>query len=129
MKFLVQTFSIVVILLFLFTINFKSFITISYFVNQAEIIEIFCINKEKPELKCNGKCHLELQLTEVESITENYPFTLSNVEYSLEISFSLLEDNIIFQPKNNELLEPNYSNHTSSTIDGYNSTLSPPPKG
>lgn len=27
--------------------------------NQAEITELFCINKEKPRLKCNGKCHLK----------------------------------------------------------------------
>ena len=29
-----------------------------YKLNTAYIIEMFCINKEKKALKCNGKCHL-----------------------------------------------------------------------
>lgn len=33
-----------------------------YLANQEEIIALFCVNKEKPELKCNGKCHLSDQL-------------------------------------------------------------------
>lgn len=33
--------------------------TVTYYVcNIDEIIEKYCINKETPELKCNGKCHL-----------------------------------------------------------------------
>lgn len=30
--------------------------------NQTEIIMEFCVNKNKPELQCNGKCHLAKQL-------------------------------------------------------------------
>lgn len=33
-----------------------------YELNIDYIIETYCINKEKPELKCNGKCHLATQL-------------------------------------------------------------------
>jgi hypothetical protein len=32
---------------------------LSYVVNKGYIVEFLCINKEKPELKCNGKCHLK----------------------------------------------------------------------
>lgn len=36
---------------------------IGYFeLNIDYIIETYCINKEKPELKCNGQCHLADQL-------------------------------------------------------------------
>ncbi|WP_346883479.1 hypothetical protein [uncultured Algibacter sp.] len=36
---------------------------VAYFeLNIDYIIETYCINKEKPELKCNGKCHLATQL-------------------------------------------------------------------
>jgi hypothetical protein len=32
---------------------------IAYFeCNIDYIVEKYCVNKEKPELKCNGKCHL-----------------------------------------------------------------------
>jgi len=30
--------------------------------NQNEIIEEFCENKAKPELNCNGNCHLSKEL-------------------------------------------------------------------
>ena len=129
MRLLTQISSIIVALLFVFTINFKSFVTASYFINQAEIIELFCINKEKPQLNCEGKCHLATQLTEVESDKENTPFAPNSVESNLEISFSLLEDNITLKVKNNHTLIQNHLNYTPSTNDGYNSVLSPPPKG
>lgn len=28
-----------------------------------EIVEKYCVNKEKPQLQCNGKCHLAKQLS------------------------------------------------------------------
>lgn len=36
-----------------------------YQLNIDYIIETYCINKEKPELQCNGKCHLAQQLRAV----------------------------------------------------------------
>ena len=31
---------------------------VEYILNQDYIAEFLCINKDKPELQCNGKCHL-----------------------------------------------------------------------
>lgn len=129
MRFPIQISSIIVALLFVFTINFKSFVTLSYFVNQAEIIELFCINKEKPELKCDGKCHLAVQLNEVESDTKETPFPPNSIESNLEIIFPLLENDITIQPTSNKLFNQSHFNYTSSTSDGYYSILSPPPRG
>lgn len=37
---------------------------VAYFeLNIDYLIETYCVNKEKPELQCNGKCHLATQLT------------------------------------------------------------------
>ncbi|WP_262732699.1 hypothetical protein [Gaetbulibacter sp. NE] len=33
-----------------------------YELNIDYIIETYCINKDKPELQCNGKCHLATQI-------------------------------------------------------------------
>jgi len=129
MKFLTQISSIIVALLFVYTINFKSFVTVSYFVNQAEIIELFCINKEKPQLQCDGKCHLATQLAEVETDTEESPFSPSNTTYNLEINLSLTETEIDIQPKIKNLTKHTYHMFTSSISDGYHSIQSPPPKG
>lgn len=30
-----------------------------YLLNQDFITENFCVNKDKPEMSCNGKCHLK----------------------------------------------------------------------
>ncbi|MFC5048612.1 hypothetical protein ACFSTE_09010 [Aquimarina hainanensis] len=33
-----------------------------YQLNIDEIIEKYCVNKERPMLRCNGKCHLSKQM-------------------------------------------------------------------
>ena len=35
---------------------------VDYVVNYDYISEVLCINKDKPELQCNGKCHLKTEL-------------------------------------------------------------------
>ena len=35
-----------------------------YYLNREYIAEFLCINKQKPELKCNGKCYLKKQLSQ-----------------------------------------------------------------
>ncbi|EDP95466.1 hypothetical protein KAOT1_11101 [Kordia algicida OT-1] len=40
---------------------------VAYFqLNIDYIIETYCINKDKPQLECNGKCHLATQLAEID---------------------------------------------------------------
>jgi hypothetical protein len=36
-----------------------------YIVNYEYITKVLCINKAKPKLKCNGKCHLMKELAKV----------------------------------------------------------------
>jgi hypothetical protein len=49
---------------------------VAYFeLNIDYIIETYCVNKEKPQLQCNGKCHLAKQLTLVAADTEDYNTT------------------------------------------------------
>lgn len=42
-----------------------------YQLNIDYIIDTYCINKEKPELQCNGKCHLAKQLQVVSTSTND----------------------------------------------------------
>ena len=44
---------------------------LEYMVRKDWIIEKFCINKEKPEIHCNGKCHLEKQLNKEADESDN----------------------------------------------------------
>ncbi len=41
-----------------------------YYLDQSDFIQQFCVNKDKPELKCNGKCHLK-KVTKENNSTEN----------------------------------------------------------
>jgi len=66
--------------------------------NIDYIIETYCVNKEKPELQCNGKCHLAKQLQVVQQETQNDEKSAINVVfeafYPLYIQSSNLESDI-----------------------------------
>ena len=57
-------------LLLMFAILLQTFgkviIYANYAINKDYITNVFCINKEKPKMQCNGKCHLKKQLTKQE---------------------------------------------------------------
>jgi hypothetical protein len=40
----------------------REVIVVDYQVHKARITQLFCVNKDKPMLHCNGKCHLAKQL-------------------------------------------------------------------
>lgn len=74
---------------------FNAFVWYSYELNKAEIIEQFCINKDKPELKCEGTCHMkDMMLSqdneeEGKSMPELLPETLLYMTESIEIEWDL----------------------------------------
>ena len=49
----------------------QAYICVDFFVNQDEIAEEHCENKDKPILKCNGKCHLAKMLKESEPVEDD----------------------------------------------------------
>ena len=44
----------------------KVFIVLDYQLRKDYIMEFLCINRDKPELQCEGKCHLKKQLKKSE---------------------------------------------------------------
>jgi hypothetical protein len=46
---------------------------VEYAINQDYIAEFLCINQDKPEMQCNGKCHL---YKEVEKQQDETPVSL-----------------------------------------------------
>ena len=52
----------VVIILALFILFKPVFPVIDYAFNYDYISKVLCVNKNKPEMKCNGKCHLMKEL-------------------------------------------------------------------
>lgn len=70
---------------------------VEYFLNKEYIVEFLCINKDKPELKCDGKCHLAKQIkkqqeNEPKSMRvslENYPIGFINI-YNIQSHLILI---------------------------------------
>ena len=58
--------SIALILIFSIPLMLKTELIVSWKLNQKSIIERFCVNKDKPKLHCDGKCHLGKQLSQVD---------------------------------------------------------------
>ena len=51
-----------VVMVFLCQTFNKTIIYANYQINKDAITKIFCINKDKPKMQCNGKCHLKKEL-------------------------------------------------------------------
>ncbi len=41
---------------------------IEYAINYDYISKVLCVNKEKPKLQCNGKCHLTKELAKLQKM-------------------------------------------------------------
>ena len=70
----------------------STFVYLNYQLNKEYISKTLCVNKDKPQMHCNGKCHLKKQLDKEER-TENIPsgtkekneLSIINQYYSLKL--------------------------------------------
>lgn len=51
-----------------------------YELNKAYITKMFCVNKSRPSLKCEGKCFLRKQLNEKDQTEKQYPGKVLDVK-------------------------------------------------
>lgn len=100
---------------------------VNYVTNYDYIVENFCINKDKPELKCNGQCYLMKQLAEQSDEDQTNPFEKSKKTESSEIVY-LEKFNysipIATQEESNFFVVYHYNLSINDAI----SILDPPPK-
>jgi hypothetical protein len=64
--------SLLLLFSFLIMSMSKSLILVHYEINKKEITEKYCINKDKPEMHCCGKCLLKKKLAQQEE-QQKYP--------------------------------------------------------
>ena len=89
---------------------------IEYELNKEYIIKVLCINKDKPENSCNGKCHLNKQLKKASENNQdkndentvpiqnfkNEIFIITNTKINVQllgyrvINYCVYEDNYMF---------------------------------
>jgi hypothetical protein len=48
-------------------------LVLNYQVNKARITQLFCVNKARPRLHCNGKCYLAKQLRKANGDSDKAP--------------------------------------------------------
>ncbi len=93
---------------------------ITYYLNHSYIVKVLCVNKDKPELACNGKCYLMqmIQKKQKEQEEENMPsvdmriYPVGFVKLmKLKINESFIEN-----PKNSFIYNFNYSYNFSETV-------------
>lgn len=48
---------------------------VDYVVNYNYIVNVLCENKDKPEMECNGKCHLGKELAKESANNDKNPFS------------------------------------------------------
>jgi hypothetical protein len=78
----------------------KTVLYIQWKINQQEITRIYCINKNKPEMQCNGKCHLAQKMRKIEADYQQskLPFAPKNAK---SVDFTLFIQDIppfVIQP-------------------------------
>ncbi len=103
----------IVILIFLMFLK-PVFPVFEYAVNYDYIANVLCVNKAKPEMKCNGKCHLMKELAKASDAET--PISQDKKTPHQEIEVLFLEEMIafhfapIFSFEQEKEINSNYSN-------------------
>jgi hypothetical protein len=73
---------LLIVLSFVLQGTMKTALVIRWKIWQTEITELYCVNKSKPEMQCNGQCHLAKQMRRIESEYEHSkrPFAPKNLK-------------------------------------------------
>ncbi len=103
--------SISLLILFISNNIFKAAIIFNYWQNKANIIANCCINKNKPELNCNGKCFVGSELNKLETEKEKNT-SLHMMLQDFEMMLSNTESNTSVQ----KLVLKNWINKSSNSI-------------
>ena len=85
--------SIVLIFVILLQSFSKLVLLSNYLLNNEFITLNYCVNKSKPKLKCNGKCHLTKQLKEQEkqeSSSKDNSKSVDETQYCSEYNNTVL---------------------------------------
>lgn len=77
---------LILLLLFAFLVFRPAIPLVEYCVRKDYISKVLCINKEKPQLKCNGKCHLVKQLQAETEEKPDSPFPAGPEKEQKQIS-------------------------------------------
>ncbi|MDO7851413.1 hypothetical protein [Hymenobacter convexus] len=61
----------------------QELLVVDYQLNKARITELYCVNKARPQLHCNGKCHLAKQLRKADGAEKKAPAGTLKVKFEV----------------------------------------------
>ncbi len=102
-KVLKQIVYLILVSAFLLQTFIKTIVLTDYQINKEYIAKVLCVNKSKPKMHCNGKCHLKNELNKAEK-KEHSPANPVNEKNEIQL-FS--EPNSTFDLLNTVILTPN----------------------
>ncbi|WP_225035628.1 hypothetical protein [Winogradskyella sp. SM1960] len=117
-----KVFSYIMTFIFLFVVSQQAVVIMHFKLNQQAITIELCINKDKPELKCNGKCYLSKELQDTEPSDSEKIMNTKNLDLAFESNpeFEIETPNLI----NNKVMVGYLEFHHSEP---YLEILVPPP--
>lgn len=95
--------------------------------NLNEIVEKYCVNKDKPEFQCNGKCQLAKQLQETSNENDNSSKSLNVLSDSFLPVFISKNQNYTFTNNSEFTLKKTTFSYANTYFYQYNSVSFKPP--
>tara|TARA_R110002126_G_scaffold181407_1_gene330228 strand:+ start:298 stop:669 length:372 start_codon:yes stop_codon:yes gene_type:complete len=119
----------VVLILVALTMLFKPLWPIAdYVANYDYIIKVLCENKDKPELKCNGKCYLSKQLAKEAQESEEVPYNSQDKTEIPVVLFCASEDTYDVHLVSRITLKQNFNDSQNLDSTLICDVASPPPR-
>jgi hypothetical protein len=82
-----RIFAIILVAVLIVPASMRVGIMVGYVLQYDAYVSILCDNKDKPELKCNGKCHLSKELTAVNKAESENPSVPGELQKELVFTF------------------------------------------
>ncbi|WP_298148660.1 hypothetical protein [Flavobacterium sp.] len=101
----------------------------TYILNYQYIVENLCVNREKPQLSCNGKCHLAKEIAkEVDSEQSSNDSSKKESKGFFETLYYLPAiTSAEYNTFCNKLPQKIYLNFELKPLPGYYNIIQPPP--
>jgi hypothetical protein len=112
-------------LIWLCQLSDRYVVIVSFYINQDYITKNLCVNRNKPQMHCNGKCHLKDTLKEQSRNEQNNPEQKN--EKSRELFYLTLGETYLLEPAFAYLKTIFYPHHPIGTpIDTCSKIFHPP---
>ena len=87
----------IIVALILFQSMSKTVIVVDFLINQAEIARELCENRDKPQMECNGKCHLKKELEKEEKREQkNLKISAQEIVWFTELFSFQVNEPVVF---------------------------------